>query len=237
MSQKIVANITLDDRWSRVPGININNGQAIIDIDAYFFRYEDPQWKYIPWETVVSNWEKLDETTDSSLEQNCLSLVKEKSITTTDPTIVLENAEKAYEFLFDPKRIDLSGLPYVKDEHLKILKEASTLMALNRVDQDGRARNVGPAWFLPACSQKVYELTDKESEFIDELYHGTFFTEARRVDSVKAHTALGGRLVHGCQGQVNQSGGCVLSYGTSVEKFHLDLKSFRDEWMADIKSW
>jgi hypothetical protein len=110
-------------------------------------------------------------------------------------------------------------------------------MSLNRVDQDGRARNVGPAWFLPNCTQKVFDLSDKEAEFIDELYHGTFFTEARRVDSVKVHTALGGRLVHGCQGSVNLSGGCVVGYGTSIQNFHDDLKSFRDEWVKEIQSW
>lgn len=237
MSKNITATISLDKRWNRVPGVQVDGNQISIDIDKYFYRYESPQWKFIPWEKVQAKWSDLSETQDSSLEQNCLSFVKEAAITTNDPTAILENAEKAYSFLFDPNRIDVSGLPYVTNDHLKILKEASTLMALNRVDQDGRARNVGPAWFLPACSQKVYDLSQKESEFIDELYHGTFFTEARRVDSVKAHTALGGRLVHGCQGNVNQSGGCIVEYGTSVEKFHADLKSFRDDWMQAIHAW
>lgn len=237
MSNMITANITIDKRWGRVPGITVEKNKVDIDINTYFFRYEQPQWKYVPWDKVVGSWGILDETQDSSLEQNCLSFIKKESVTTSNPQVVLENAEKAYSFLFDPNRIDVSGLPYVTDDHLKILKEASTLMSLNRVDQDGRARNVGPAWFLPTCSQKVFELSDKESELIDELYHGTFFTENRRVDSVKAHTALGGRLVHGCQGSANLSGGCIVEYGTSVEKFHADLKSFRDTWVQAISAW
>ena len=33
-------------------------------------------------------------------------------------------------------------------------------MALNRVARDGRARNVGPAWFFPVCAQVVFDLND-----------------------------------------------------------------------------
>ncbi|MEV8153393.1 hypothetical protein AB0R11_12375, partial [Streptomyces fradiae] len=29
--------------------------------------------------------------------------------------------------------------------------------------------------------------------------HGGWFNEPRRIESIKAHAALGGRLLHGCQ--------------------------------------
>jgi hypothetical protein len=43
-----------------------------------------------------------------------------------------------------------------------------------------------------------------------EVYHSTWFNESRRIESVKAHAALGGRLVHGCQSVPNQSGGACV---------------------------
>lgn len=237
LEKQITANIKIDNRWNCIPGISVSDNKVEIEIEKYFFRYEEPQWRMIEWDRVQSNWNNLDETQDCSLEQKCLTFVKEESLVTDKADKILENAELAYSFLFNPSRVDLSGLPNVKDYHLNIIKEASILMALNRVDQDGRARNVGSAWFLPTCTQKVFNLSDKEAEFVDELYHGTFFTEARRVDSVKAHTALGGRLVHGCQGAPNLSGGCVVEYGTSINNFHADLKSFRDQWVNVIQNF
>jgi hypothetical protein len=67
------------------------------------------------------------------------------------------------------------------------------------VESNGSISNVGPAWFFAVCAEKVFDLAAVDAERIDELYHGTFFNEARRMESVKAHAALGGRLVHGCQ--------------------------------------
>jgi len=233
----IQAKIKLDPRWERVPGVKVTDDGVTIDPNKYFFRYEEPQWRIVDWEKVAENWEQLDESEGTTLEQKCLNFIKEHAITTNDPKLVLENSEKMYEFLYDSNRLDLSGLPHVNEKHLQALKEASTMMALNRVDRDGRARNVGPAWFFPVCTQKVFDLSDGETVEVDELYHGGFFTESRRVDGIKAHTALGGRLVHGCQGSANMAGGCVLEYGSSVEGFHDDLKSFRDEWIQVIKNW
>lgn len=42
---------------------------------------------------------------------------------------------------------------------------------------------------------------------LDEVCYSVWFNESRRIESVKAHTALGGQLVHGCQSVPNQSGG------------------------------
>lgn len=233
----IRASINLDARWNRVPGIRVSDGEVEIDVERYFYRYEDPAWRIVPWEKVQQHWDTLDETSESALEQNCLEFISSHSRQTQDPCEVLENAEKAYTFLFREDRDDLDGLPYLTSSHLKILREVSTLMALNKVDRDGCARNVGPAWFFPICSQEVFNLTDKETEEVDELYHGGFFLETRRVESIKAHTALGGRLVHGCSGKPDMSGGCVLEYGASIEGFHADLRKFRDPWMQSIRSW
>lgn len=65
-------------------------------------------------------------------------------------------------------------------------------------------------------------------------YHGGFFTETRRIESIKAHAALGGRLVHGCQSSPNMSGGVVAPYGVDVDRFTTELNAFKGAWRAAI---
>jgi hypothetical protein len=95
-----------------------------------------------------------------------------------------------------------------------MLREAATLTALNKVELDGSISTVGPCWFFPAATSVVFDLDDQTGGMLDEVYHGTWFTEHRRIESIKAHVALGGRLVHGCQSVPNQSGGACVSYGS-----------------------
>ena len=108
-------------------------------------------------------------------------------------------------------------------------------MALDQVARDGTIRNVGPAWFFPVAAQVVFDLTEDETLQVDELYHGGFFHEGRRINSIKAHTALGGRLVHGCSGSPDMAGGSVAPYGVDVARFHAELTRFRDEWIAAVR--
>jgi hypothetical protein len=83
----------------------------------------------------------------------------------------------------------------------------------------------------------VFDLDDEKGGMLDEVYHGTWFNESRRIESIKAHAALGGRLVHGCQSVPNQSGGAVVPYGASIERFRKDLEAFRGEWLAAVRSY
>ena len=117
------------------------------------------------------------------------------------------------------------------------LREAATFMALNKVREDGTIANVGPCWFFPAATGVVFDLDDEKGGMLDEVYHGTWFNESRRIESVKAHAALGGRLVHGCQSVPNQSGGAVVPYGASIDRFRQDLEAFRGEWLAAVRSY
>jgi hypothetical protein len=139
-----------------------------------------------------------------------------------------------YAHIFRQEQLDDPDLGHVTPRHLRMLRESATLMALNRVELDGRISNVGPAWFFPATSQVVHELDTEQSELLDDLYHGTFFNEHRRVESVKAHAALGGRLVHGCQSKPNMSGGSVVGYGTDLTRFRAELGTFKGEWIHRI---
>ncbi|MFV2196179.1 hypothetical protein [Nocardiopsis sp. LOL_012] len=59
----------------------------------------------------------------------------------------------------------------------------------------------------------------------------------QRIESVKAHTALGGRLVHGCQSAPSQRGGVVAAYGTPMNRFRDDLAGFRDMWIDRVRSF
>lgn len=237
-ASRISARIDLDPRWTKVPGVTVTAGGDVeIAPEQYFFRYEEPAWLMIDWERVRGAWSGLDETNEEALEQKCLNFIKTEARTTTDAGEVLENAQKVYAFLFREERLVDPDLGWVTSKHLQILRETSTMMALNRVAHDGRARNVGPAWFFPVCAKEIFDLTDDEATQVDELYHGGFFNESRRVEGIKAHTALGGRLVHGCQAVANLKGGAVVEYGTDITGFQRDLNSFAPEWMSMIARW
>ncbi|WP_431948383.1 hypothetical protein [Micromonospora marina] len=84
---------------------------------------------------------------------------------------------------------------------------------------------------LCAAAQVVYDLDKATAEVLDELYHGTWFNESRRRESILAHAALGGRLVHACQGAPNMSGGCVVPFGTDVETMRRELAGMRVPWI------
>jgi hypothetical protein len=88
--------------------------------------------------------------------------------------------------------------------------------------------------FFPATARVVFDLDEAQGERIDDLYHGGFFNEYRRRDAVRAHAALGGRLVHACQSSPNMSGGAVLPYGADLERFRSDLQAFKAEWIDSI---
>ncbi len=113
----------------------------------------------------------------------------------------------------------------------------ATLMALNRVDEFGHPCNVGPAWFFPVLCEKVFGLTHGEAEFVGDLHHGSFYNEERRVLSVRAHAALGGRLVHGCQSAPCMAGGAIVPYGADIDAFMRELESFKNEWMDTLRRY
>ncbi|GGT40516.1 hypothetical protein GCM10014713_37870 [Streptomyces purpureus] len=115
-----------------------------------------------------------------------------------------------------------------------MLREAATLMALNKVELDGHISNVGPCWFFPAATSVVFDLDDEMGGMLDEVYHSGWFNEHRRIESIKAHTALGGRLVHGCQSVPDQTGGVVAPYGASMANFRDDLAAFKAGWIEQV---
>ena len=149
---------------------------------------------------------------------------------------MLRIAWHVYSFLFRDELLPVAGLEHVGPAELRMLREASTFMALNKVRDNGSIANVGPCWFFPAATGVVFDLDDKAGRHLDEVYHGTWFNETRRIESIKAHAALGGRLVHGCQSTPNQSGGAVMPYGASIDQFRQDLGAFRDGWLAAVRS-
>jgi hypothetical protein len=58
-----------------------------------------------------------------------------------------------------------------------------------------------------------------------------------RIESIKAHVALGGRLVHGCQSVPNQSGGACVPYGASLKTFRAELSRFRAGWLDQVYAY
>ncbi|MER5887863.1 hypothetical protein ABT160_28940 [Streptomyces sp. NPDC001941] len=223
-----------DPRWDRLPGIQVHGNHLSIDPTEYFFRFESNSWLVADWESVGSGLLDVDETTESSVEQLTLDFIKSHCESTSDAARVLTTAHQVYAYLFREEHLSGLGLPRVTADHLGMLREAATLMALNKVELDGHISNVGPCWFFPAATSVVFDLDDETGAMLDEVYHGGWFNEHRRIESIKAHAALGGRLVHGCQSVPDQSGGVVAPYGASMATFRRDLGAFKAQWIEQV---
>ncbi|MBB5933994.1 hypothetical protein [Streptomyces zagrosensis] len=225
-----------DQRWNRLPGITVDGKRITIDPQTYFFRFENSSWLVIDWETVTSGLLHAEETEASAVEQIALDFVKAHGRSASDAGEVLAIAYQVYSYLFRDEHLATLGLPNVTADHLRMLREAATFMALNKVELDGHISNVGPCWFFPSATGVVFDLCEEDGQMLDEVYHGSWFNEHRRIEGIKAHTALGGRLVHGCQSAPDQSGGVVAAYGTSMAQFAVELAGMKGEWVQRVES-
>jgi len=223
-----------DPRWARLPGIAIDGRRITIDPAAYFFRFSSASWLVCDWDTVRSELLDVQESSETALEQLALDFIRSHARSTGDAAEVLAVAWHVYSYLFRAELLPVLGLDQIGPAELRILREAATLMALNKVEADGTITSVGPCWFFPAATSVVFDLDDEHGRMLDEVYHSTWFNESRRIESVKAHAALGGRLVHGCQSVPNQSGGACVPYGASITRFRDDLGQFREQWLAAV---
>ncbi|MGA6170051.1 hypothetical protein ACPEIF_07345 [Streptomyces sp. NPDC012600] len=220
--------------WNRLPGVRVEEKTLAIEPADYFFRFESHSWLVADWGKVRDELLPVKETTESAVEQLTLDFIRRHARSTDDPGLVLRTAYEVYGHLFRSELLTSAGLQGVTPDHLRMLHEAATLMALNKVELDGHISNVGPCWFFPAATSVVFGLDDDEGRMLDELYHGAWFNEHRRLESVKAHAALGGRLVHGCQAKADQTGGVVAPYGAALEVFRRDLETFKKDWIARV---
>lgn len=223
-----------DPRWSRLPGVEVDGHRITIDPAEYFFRFESSSWLLTDWDLVRRELLPVEETAESAVEQFALDFVKAHGESTSDAARVLTTAHEVYAYLFRDEHLAGLGLPEITTEHLRMLREAATLMALNKVEPDGHISNVGPCWFFPAATSVVFDLDDRTGGMLDEVYHGGWFNEHRRIESIKAHAALGGRLVHGCQSVPDQSGGVVTPYGASMATFRKELSGLKADWIARV---
>lgn len=222
--------------WERIPGVEVDGSTLRIDPAVYFFRRSDrPVWLLVDWDLVADRLLSQTETETAAVEQQALEFVRAFGQRTDDPAAVLRTADKVYSYLFSPDVIDDPDLD-VSAQDLRILRESATLAALNRVELSGDISDIGPAWFFAVTAEVVFGLDTVESERVDDLYHGGFFNEYRRVASVRAHAALGGRLVHGCQSSPNLAGGVVAPYGVDLARFRADLGTMKAEWIASIRA-
>ena len=219
----------LDPRWSRLAGLQVD-GTTITISPAYWFRFESPSWLTCEWAGVRDDLLPVTETGEQALEQIVLDYIRAHGRITTDPARVLATAWHVYAHLFRDDLLPVAGLEDIGPVELRMLREAATLMALNKVEKDGHITNISPTWFFGEAIPAVFGLDEQAGRLLDEVYHGGWFNEARRVESVKAHAALGGRLVHGCQSEGNLSGGVVAAYGTDITAFRDELTAMRPQW-------
>jgi hypothetical protein len=176
------------------------------------------------------------ETDEVALEQIALDYIRASAHSTTDAAEVLAIAYEVYRYIFRAEHLAGLGMPEITEDHLGMLRQAGTFMALNKVELTGDIANIGPAWFFNSTTRAVFDLSDAEGDMLDEVYHGGWFNETRRLELVRAHTALGGRLVHGCQSVPSQTGGAVVPYGAPLERFRAELAAMKDEWLAAVEA-
>jgi hypothetical protein len=225
-----------DQRWNRLPGITVDGKHLTIDPAEYFFRFENSSWLVTDWAIVQNEILAVEESEATAVEQIALDFIKANARSTNDAGEVLAIAYQVYSYLFRDEHLATLGVPKVTPAHLVMLREAATLMALNKVELAGHISNVGPCWFFPSATGVVFDLSEEDGQMLDEVYHGGWFNEHRRIEGIKAHTALGGRLVHGCQSVPDQSGGVVAAYGTSMAVFATELAAFKQEWIDQVES-
>lgn len=226
--------VAFDPRWNRIPGITVEGKQITVDPAEYFFRFDSNTWRLCDWDLVASELLDATETSETALDQTVLEFIKRNSESTSDAAKVLATAWQVNNYMFRDEHLGGLGIDDFTADHLRMLREVGTFMALNKVEDDGTISNVGPCWMFGATTTVVFDISDKEAEMIDEVYHGTWFNESRRLEAVKANAALGGRLVHGCQSVPSQSGGAVVPYGASIAKFTAELKHFRMDWLDRV---
>ena len=224
----------LDPRWSHLSGLE-TDGNTVTLAPDYWLRFESPSWTLCDWTGVRDNLLPVTETGEQALEQTVLNYIRDHARTTTDPAEVLDTAWHVYAHLFRDELLPVPGLADIGPDELKMLREAATLMALNKVETDGHISNISHTWFFGIAVPLVFGLTDEAGQAIDEAYHGTWFNESRRIEAVKAHAALGGRLVHGCQSAGNLSGGVVAPYGTDITRFRDELGAMREDWISAVR--
>lgn len=232
---KIVLPGQFDPRWSRLPGLELD-GPTLTIRPEHWFRFESQSWRVCDWLGVRDNLLPVAETGNRALEQIVLSYINTHSRVTTDPGEVLATAWDVYSYIFRDDLLPVPGLEAIGRAELAMLRQAATFMALNKVTDAGHIANIGPAWFFGAALPVVFDLDTQTGLVLDEAYHGTWFNEGRRIESVKAHAALGGRLVHGCQSAGNLSGGVVASYGTDMTQFTDELGAMRADWIARVRA-
>lgn len=228
--------VEFDERWNRMAGITVEGRQIIVNPDEYFLRFDSNTWRLCDWDRVAAELLGVTETSEKALDQTVLEFIHRHSYSTTDAAKVLATAWQVNSYMFREEHLDGLGIDGFTADHLRMLREVGTFMALNKVEDDGTISNVGPCWMFPAATTVVFDLADKEAEMIDEVYHGTWFNETRRLEALKANAALGGRLVHGCQSVPSQSGGAIVPFGAPIEKFTGELKRFRGDWLERVYS-
>ncbi|NLU70633.1 hypothetical protein [Streptomyces sp. HNM0574] len=141
---------------------------------------------------------------------------------TTDTTITVELSEQ-----FDPRWSRLPGIT-VDGHRLTLDPEAYFF------------RFESHSWLLADWELVKSELlpVQETAESAVEQLALDFITAhaapTKDAESIKAHAALGGRLVHGCQSVPDQAGGVVAPYGTAMPTFRDELAALKGDWLDQV---
>lgn len=223
--------VVFDERWNRVPGIGVEETRVTVDPSRYFFRFDSPSWPVCGWTRVERELLPVRETREAAVEEIVAAYVAAHGRSTRDAGEVLRTAWTVYSLLLRDSLLPVAGLEEVGPVELGALRQAATFMALNSVAMDGAIRNVGPCWFAAEMAGIVFGLDSEVTGLLDEVLHGAWFGKRWRLESLKAHAALGGKLVHGSSEGLYGFGGACVPFGTSVPGLRRDLVVSRRAWL------
>jgi hypothetical protein len=223
--------VVFDERWNRVPGITVQGARVRVDPSRYFFRFDAPSWPLCGWARVERELLPVRETREEVMEEIAADYVAAHGRSTRDAGEVLRTAWGVYSFLLRDSLLPVAGLEEVGPVELGALRQAATFMALNSVAMDGAIRAVGPCWFAAEMAGVVFGLDGEVTGLLDEVLHGAWFGKRWRLESLKAHAALGGRLVHGSSEGMFGFGGACMPFGASLPRVRRDLALSRRAWL------
>ncbi|MBT2213450.1 hypothetical protein [Actinomadura sp. NEAU-AAG7] len=223
--------------WNQIDGLEVDGKMVTIEPTRFFYRLENPKWVVCDWEAVRKELPQLRETVTISLEQKALDFIRNNTRLTRDGAEVLNLAYKVNSHLFRDAITAERGFKIIgaRPEHARLLREAATLGALNRVEMTGRITNVCKAWMDPSSLTAVYDLPCAETEAVEEISRSVFLNEKRRAEAVRAAAALGGRLVHGGPSSTEFVASMVAPYGVDTVEFHRELQALDRRWESHLE--
>jgi hypothetical protein len=152
----------------------------------YFFKLNSFSWLVVPVGRCQAGYASRHRDRREGPRTDRAGLHQGNAHSTTDADEVLAIAYEVYRYIFRAEHLGGLGMPEITEDYLRMLRQVGTFMALNKVELTGDIANIGPAWFFNSTTRAVFDLSDAGGDMLDEVYHGRWFNETRRLELVRA---------------------------------------------------